>query len=133
MIMKAKLVILLLVMVLAGGLFYYLTSSKTYHVVLPLTFDANNIPQVEVEIEGKFYLVEIDLNAPFPFALNPELFHNIAIKSGTSYIIPSLKLGYHSSENKRSFCSRSTKCSAAYPNFYRLMESENLQLNLHFC
>lgn len=91
--MKVKVAFVLLLLVTVLGLAYFMIFPRTYHAILPVIFDANNMPLVEVDIEGESYWVEIDVNSPVPLAFDEAHFSKIAKRSGAAYLIPSLKIG----------------------------------------
>jgi hypothetical protein len=59
------------------GLLWYLFSVRSYHFQIPTRFTAANTPYTEVEIEGKAYLLEVDLGSKFPLSLEKNALEQI--------------------------------------------------------
>lgn len=88
--------------------FGYFLSRKTYYFVIPVTFDEFDQPMISAQIDNEVVPLKVDLGSRFQLFLSSKVLNNIEKKikgetewhssdgtkhSGSSYIIPKLKIG----------------------------------------
>lgn len=106
--MKYKIVILFVVILATFGALYNYFSSKTYYCKIPLSFDENQIPSIEIDIQGKPHRVVIDLGSWKSLELTSEVLEKLKtrkhtinwyrdrkgnVRDSVSYIISEVKIG----------------------------------------
>ncbi|MBM3198578.1 MAG: hypothetical protein FJZ58_04920 [Chlamydiae bacterium] len=104
--MKNFLCIFLVTVVI--GISVWSTSYRGYFVFIPVVYDEEGLPMVEVQINGRPYWLQCQVGSRFPLFLDQEILHSISAKhrdvttwheldgtiaTGDRYIVPSMQIG----------------------------------------